>query len=239
MQRMSVSFKSLFEALDDPGGPWMDFGVLIMIWIWAMVFDTPIFNFLLSMLILNVQRTSCPFISYFGFWRMLEVPDLGSWFLYEYGQWSFIQMYSDFLLSILILEVQGTSTSFKSWFGGVDNFGGLWLGFGSWSWFGYIHLPLKHQWSKFWLSSLIWKMLRTSVSFNSWCWALKEAWVSWLEILILILILIWLVCYTHNPYFGSLSFIWRCKEHLCSLSTCVGLWRMLKVSHWVFVFWFQ
>ena len=61
-------------------------------------------------------------------------------------------------------------------------------GFGSWTWFGYIHLPLKHQWFKFWLSSLILKMLRTSVSFNSWCWALKEAWGSWLEILILILI---------------------------------------------------
>ena len=126
---MSVSFKSLFEALEDPGGPWMDFGVLIMIWIWSLVFDTPISNFLLSMLILNVQRTSCSFTSYFGFWRMLEVPDLGSWFLYEYGQLSFIQMYADYLLSILILEVQGTSTSFKSWFGGVDNSGGLWLGF--------------------------------------------------------------------------------------------------------------
>ena len=41
-QRTSMSFKSSFEALEDPGGSSLGFGILIIIWIWSLVFDTPI-----------------------------------------------------------------------------------------------------------------------------------------------------------------------------------------------------
>ena len=48
-----------------------------------------------------------------------------------------------------------------------------------------------HQWSKFWLSGLILKVQRTSVSFKSSIGALEDAGGSWLEFVILILISIW------------------------------------------------
>ena len=43
MQRISMSFQSLFGALDDASGSWLGFGVLILIWIWSLVFDLPMF----------------------------------------------------------------------------------------------------------------------------------------------------------------------------------------------------
>ena len=33
--------KSWFGALEDAGGSWLGFGILILIWIWSLVFDTP------------------------------------------------------------------------------------------------------------------------------------------------------------------------------------------------------
>ena len=71
---------------------------------------------------------------------MLEVPDWGlaSWYWFRYGHWSLAQPYSEFWLSILILKVQITSMSFKSWFGALEDAGGSWLGFGIliliWTW---------------------------------------------------------------------------------------------------------
>ena len=42
-QGTSISLKSLFGALEDTGGSWLEFGILIFIWIWSLVFSTPIF----------------------------------------------------------------------------------------------------------------------------------------------------------------------------------------------------
>ena len=39
--------------------------------------------------------------------------------------------------------------------------------------------------------------------------------------------------HTNDPNFGSLSWIWRCKEHPNPLSPHLGLWRMLEVPQWV------
>ena len=64
-------------------------------------------------------------------------------------------------------------------------------GLESWSWFGYGHWSLIHPWSKFWLSILILKVQRISMSFTSWFWALEDAGGSWLGFGILILIWIW------------------------------------------------
>ena len=46
VQRMSMSFKSLFGALEDAGGAWLGFGILILIWIWSLIFDTPMIQIL-------------------------------------------------------------------------------------------------------------------------------------------------------------------------------------------------
>ena len=65
-------------------------------------------------------------------WRMLEVPDWGLalWSWFGYGQWSFIQPWSKFWFSVLILKVKRTSMSFKSSFGALEDAGGSWLRFG-------------------------------------------------------------------------------------------------------------
>ena len=41
---LSMSFKSSFGALEDAGGSWLGFGILILIWIWSPVFDVHIFG---------------------------------------------------------------------------------------------------------------------------------------------------------------------------------------------------
>ena len=52
---------------------------------------------------------------------------LKSWSWFGYGYWSLIHPSSKL---ILILKVQGTSKSFKSWFGALEDAGGSWLWFG-------------------------------------------------------------------------------------------------------------
>ena len=64
-------------------------------------------------------------------------------------------------------------------------------GLASWSWFGYGHWSLIYPWSEFWLSILILKVQRTSMSFKSSFGALEDAGGSWLGFGILILIWIW------------------------------------------------
>ena len=44
LQRTSMSFKSSFGALEDAGGSWPGFGILIFILIWYLVFGSPIFQ---------------------------------------------------------------------------------------------------------------------------------------------------------------------------------------------------
>ena len=41
VQRKSMSFKSWFGALEDAGGSRLGFCILVLIWIWSLVFDTP------------------------------------------------------------------------------------------------------------------------------------------------------------------------------------------------------
>ena len=35
-----MSFKSSFRDWEEAGGSWLRFGILILIWIWSLVFDT-------------------------------------------------------------------------------------------------------------------------------------------------------------------------------------------------------
>ena len=80
----------------------------------------------------------------------------------------------------------------------VSPYWGLWMmlevpdwGLASWSWFGYGHWSLIYPWSKFWLSILILKVQRTSMSFKSSFGALEDAGGSWLGFGILTLIWMW------------------------------------------------
>ena len=41
-----MSFESLFAALVGAGGVWLGFGILILIFLWSLDFDTPKFQIL-------------------------------------------------------------------------------------------------------------------------------------------------------------------------------------------------
>ena len=68
-------------------------------------------------------------------------------------------------------------------------------GLASWYWFGYGHWSLVHPWCEFWLSILIVKVQRISMSFESWFGVFLRAGGSWLGFGILILIWIWLLVF--------------------------------------------
>ena len=123
----------------------------------------------------------CPFSPDLGFQRTLEVANWGlasgSWF--EYGQWSLVYPWSKFWLFILIWRC-------KKYACPLSPDMGLWRtlevpdwGFAPWYWFGYGHWSLFHPYSEFWLSILILKMQRTSMSFKSSFGALEDAGGSW------------------------------------------------------------
>ena len=83
-------------------------------------------------LISKVPRISMSFKSWFGALLVAGVPDWGlaSSYWFWYVHWSFINPWYKFKFYILILKVQRTSMSFKSWFGALLGAGGVWLGCG-------------------------------------------------------------------------------------------------------------
>ena len=46
VQRTSMSFKSWFGVLVGAVGSWLGFGILVLIWLWSFVFDTPMIQIL-------------------------------------------------------------------------------------------------------------------------------------------------------------------------------------------------
>ena len=118
------------------------------------------------------------------------VPDWGlaSWYWFGYGHWS------------LVLHMPNFGS--LSWFWRCKEHPcplspdlELWrtlevpdCGLASWYWFGYGHWPSVHPYAKFWLSILILKLQRSSMSFKAWFGALEDAGGSWLGFGILILI---------------------------------------------------
>ena len=68
-------------------------------------------------------------------------------------------------------------------------------GFASWSWFGYGWWSLIQPWSEFWLSILILKVKRLSMSFKTSFGALEDTGGSWLGFGIFILVGIWLLVF--------------------------------------------
>ena len=43
VQRTYISSKSWFVVFEDAGGSWLEFDIFISIWIWSLVFNTPMF----------------------------------------------------------------------------------------------------------------------------------------------------------------------------------------------------
>ena len=66
VQRTSMSWKSSFGAFEDAGGSWVGFGILNLFGygLWSLIYPWSVF--LLSILIMKVQRTSMSFKSSFG-----------------------------------------------------------------------------------------------------------------------------------------------------------------------------
>ena len=207
---------------------------------WSLV--QPCSKFELSILILELQRTSMSLKSWFGLCRMLEDPDLGSisWLWFGYGHRSIVHLCSEFWLYILILKVQRTSMSFKSWFGAFEEAKGLWLDFEI--------LILSLIWSLVFYTPIFW-ILALNLDFEGakniqvlqvLIWGFRGCckFLNWVWHLNIDLDNVTGLWYTLVPNFGSLSQFWRCKKHPCPLSPDWRLWRMLEVPYLVLAYWF-
>ena len=238
---------SWLGALEDNGGSWLGFGILMMICIWYLVFDMPM-SWILSLYLdikgaKNIHVLLILIGGFGGCWRFLtRVWDLYHDLDMVTGLWyTHIPNFNSLSLS----------PDFGLWWGMEVPDWGL----ASWSWFWYGHWSLRHHYSIFWLSILILRVQKTSMSFKSWYGDLEDTRGSWMEFCILILIWIltlvfaipmfWnlflyldfegaknlkvVICpsYTDVLNFSSLPWFWRCKGHLCHLSPAWGFW-----GHW-------
>jgi len=127
---------------------WFNFGH------WSLI--QPCSKFWLSILILKVKRTTMSLSPDMGFGRcrrfLYRVWHLGLDLDIVTGLW-----YTHFqnFGSILILKVQRTSISFKSWLGAFKALEVPDWGLSSWSWFIYGNWSLVDPCPTFWLSILI------------------------------------------------------------------------------------
>ena len=189
-----MSFKSWFGALEDAGGSWLGFGILILIWIWSLVFGTPIY-WILALYLNNEGAKNI---------HVLEVLIWGFGGYCRFLTWVWhLDLDSDIITCLWYTHAPNFSSPSLFWRCKEHpcplspHLGLLrtlevpdWV-IASWSWIGYCHLPLIYPWTKFWLSILILKVQRTSMSFKSSFGALEDTRGSWLWFSILILIWIW------------------------------------------------
>ena len=128
VQRTSLSFKSQIEDLEDAGIYWLVFGILILIWIYSLLFDAPMFKFF--SLCLNFEGANNIYVllvliwGFGGLWRFLT----GVWHCDQ--DLDMTHSCSKFALSILILKVQITFMAVKSSFGALEDAWSSWLRFG-------------------------------------------------------------------------------------------------------------
>ena len=108
-------------------------------------------------------------------------------------------------------------------------------GLASWYWLGYDHWSLIHPWSKFWLSILILKVQRTSMSFEASFWALEDAGGSWLGLYILILIRIWSLVLDRHIF--RISALYLDFEDAKNIQLVTGLWYT-HFPNWGSLSWF-
>ena len=126
-----MSFKSSFGAVEDTGGSWLGFGTLILIWIWSLVFYTPLFQ-ILSILIFKMQRASMSFNSSFCFLNDDGGSQPGFGILILIRIWSLVSDIFMIWILALHLDFEGAKTSRPCNYspGALDDAGGSWLGFG-------------------------------------------------------------------------------------------------------------
>ena len=149
------------------------------------------------------------FKSCLGLLLGMEVPDwdLTSWSWSGYGHWSLIPPWSKFWLSIFILKVQWISMSFKSWFGGLEESLGSWLGFAililTWIWSLIFDRPM------FWIVALYLDLegAKNIHVLKVLIWGFGGHWrfLNWVWHLDLDLDIVTSIWYFHVPIFGSLS----------------------------------
>ena len=162
VQRTSMSFKSSFWALEEAGGFWVLFGILILIWIWSLVFVTPMIKIfylylylegakkihVLQVIISALEDAGVSWME-FGILIMIWVWSLVS----DTPMIQFLALYIDFegAKNIHVLYVLiGTFENDRRPDGSLK----------SWSWFQYCHCLLICSFLKFKLSILILNMQR-------------------------------------------------------------------------------
>ena len=189
----------------------MRFVVLIFIWIFSLIFATPMFWTLalrldfegakniqvLQVLIWGIGR-HCRFLT--GVWHLDLDLDMvpGLWYTDDpnFG-------------SILVLKVQRTSMSFKSWFEALEDAGCSWLRFWILILIGYGYWSLRQSWSKFWLY-LHFEGAKNTHVLQVLFWGFGRCWRfligGWhLNLYLDMVTYLW---YTHVPNFGFLSWVW-------------------------------
>ena len=149
-----MSFKSSFWDLEDAGGSWLGFGILILFGYDHLSFIYPWSTFLLSYLDFedakNILVLYVLILGFGGCWRFLT----GVWHLYP-----------NLDMITCLWYTNETNFGSESWFKSckehlcpLSHHMGLWRTlevpdwvFLCWSWFGYGHWSLIYQWSDFWL----------------------------------------------------------------------------------------
>ena len=128
--------------------------------------------------------------------------------------------------SLLILMLQRTSMSFKSWFRALEEAGGFWLGFGIvkfiWIWSLVLDTPMIQNLALYldFEGAKNIHVLKVLVSRFGGCWMfLTEVW--YLDLGLVMVTGLWCI---HGPNFVSLLWFLGDKEHLCPLSTDLGIW---------------
>ena len=148
----------------------------------------------------------CPLSPHLGLWMLLEVPNSGfaSWSWFGYGLW----------------YTHDPNFGSISWFLRFKEHPrplspplGLWRTLEVPYWdlvyrcrFGYGNWSLIHLWSKFWLSVLILKVQRTSISFKSSFGAFEDPGGSWMGFDIMIVIWIGCLIQTWSKFWLFLEF---------------------------------
>ena len=146
---MWSTFKSWFWALMEAGGSWWGFCILIFIWIWSLVFDTPILQRLSLYLHFEGAKNICSFKFWYG-----ALEDAGcSWWGF-WGKCGFLTGVWHLDLDLDIVTVL--------WYTHALNFGSL-----SWFWRYKVHPCLLSP------DFGLWKMLEDpDWGSASWSWFL-------------------------------------------------------------------
>ena len=189
-----MSFKSSFEALEDAGGSWLGFEILIWILIWSLIFDTPmiwIWAFYLDFEgAKNIHVLYVLIWSFGGPWRFMT---------------GVLQPYIDLDMVAGFWHTHDPNLGSLSWFWRCKEHPcpssphlGLWRmlevpdwGSASWHWFGYGHWSLVHTHSQFWLSLFDFESAKNIHVLKSSFWALEDTGDSWPGLGIFIWIWIW------------------------------------------------